>query len=394
MRQGVKLGAGELQKLWVDEGLAVMADGGVRIAPTFIEEVGTASAENVRSAALKRAFNLNPDACSAWLTSLGISVPATGPLRVGRELDLDGEGRVDLSIADARGQHVAFVEVKWLSPPRTAQLVSYKKSMGPVPLVLLSPVAFARPYAEATAGADAAATWSGLLPHLEAADGELMRDLRLTVRRLESMEAWVSRAVQEGRPVSDLQEVHAWLAADSQRLGLDVHFRRFVVTSLADRVVAELSALEPAAGWRRAVTVDGPRRDSQSDVTPEAWGDGVAAIPGTDRKACIFLRFHVDPGFERLKVVIGTSLLPYLEGREKSAWQQGHPDQIKACFDQLDTLRAGVSRELGLPRREAPGRQWYKGFGGRAFGGTRRLSAVVAAGRDLAPKLARLCGQS
>jgi len=289
---------GDLARVWVDCGLAQIVSDGVRIRPAFIEEVGTASAENLRSAALKRAFNLNPEACGAWLASLGVPIPATVALHVGRELDLDREGRVDLSIADEHGQYVAFVEVKWLSPPRMEQLRGYRRKMGQVPLMLLSPVAFPRPYAEADAGPVAAATWAGLLPHLKETDGEFLKDLRLTVRRLDSLEHWVRRAVEEDRPLSDLQELHAWLAADPQRLRLDVFFRRFVVTSLADRLVTELSRQDPTAGWRRAATEDVPRRDSQSDLTPEAWGDGVAEVPGSDRKTCVFLRFHVDPGFE------------------------------------------------------------------------------------------------
>lgn len=167
--------------------------------------------------------------------------------------------------------------------------------------------------------------------------------------------------------------------------------RRLVVTGLAEALVAKLEASAHASGWRRAQTVDGPRKDSQSDVTPKVFGGGVERVAESERMVSAFIRFHADRELSRIKVCLGTSVLPYLDGKSRATWEKTHADERARCFEQLTEIRRRVLGSLAKHKRASnaqPGtNEWYKSFGSSTHKETDAIDAIIESGRELVPVL-------
>src|SRR5262245_44219916 len=106
-----------LRERW--ESRRLMCNG--RYLPTFIEDVGTAAAENVRSAALRRWIDRHQSKARTWLNSVRSGCVEQEPLAATREVYLDSESRIDLKIVQ-KERDVAYVETKWASQPSYEQL--------------------------------------------------------------------------------------------------------------------------------------------------------------------------------------------------------------------------------------------------------------------------------
>ena len=367
----------ELKSKWSEKGLI---DKSGNIAPTFIEEVGSAAAENVRSAALKRWFNNNPEKGVSWLKNV-ISKDLSGdaPYSMIREYKLDKNSRVDLVVQDKKGINVAFIEVKWISVVKhDDQLAVYRnlidKDHAAVPLIILSPIEHARPVGGKKFDL-ISAKWSDLTDYLKRIDSKensLELDLWRSVFRLKSIEDLLRKSIDENRAVGDFFELDDWLneknKSNNKSEGLSELFRHIFFTLLSEKACSNFQKLDSSACWRRSATSNGEQSsDIQSDVSPENFNDGLIIVKkDLDKKIAVFLRFHSRAEFDAIDVSIGTSFIPYISGGEKAEWKNKYGENWELIKRQMHEVRYKLAQNAsdrglrGMRNCKINGENWFQ----------------------------------
>ena len=367
----------ELKSKWSEKGLI---DKSGDIAPTFIEEVGSAAAENVRSAALKRWFNNNPEEGVSWLKNVtSKDLSGVAPYSMIREYKLDKNSRVDLVVQDKKGINVAFIEVKWMSVVKhDDQLAVYRnhidKDHAAVPLIILSPIEHARPVGGKKFDF-ISAKWSDLADYLNHADSKensLELDLWRSVFRLKSIEELLRKSINDNRAVGDFFELDGWLnkinKSNNKSEGLSELFRHIFFALLSEKACSNFQKLDSSACWRRSATSNGGKSsDIQSDISPEKHNDGLIITKKvSDIKLALFLRFHAGKEFDSINVSIGTSFIPYLDGAEKTKWKTDNSVNWELIKSEMDKVRKKLERktsEHGLPGTrncKIDGENWFQ----------------------------------
>lgn len=394
----------QLHARWLEHDLAKMNAGGIVIRPTFIEDVGSAAAENIRSAALMRWFNANPERGHEWLSSLAKKFqPGKAPYRVTREHYLDPKNRIDLVVWDADGVPIAFIEAKWSSPVRHADQLEVYRSLidrehAGVPLLVLSPIRHTRPVG-GSAISLTATTWQALTNFLQK-DSRLKSepldaDLWRTCLRLKTLEDVLIEGISENKTLSEFMELHTWLAratdSDNKSLGYSDFTRQILLTFLAEELAKRINLFEHGPTWRRSVTVKGARNDAQSDICPVTPSDGL--IHGDDLRPnsiSLVARFHTYPSFDEIKVGIGTQITPYREGAARRRWITENPLLMQNTADKLFAIRSTIIEKLThcdiKNSKNAASREtaWFKEFAPKKFTGDSRVSELQEYGVLLA----------
>ncbi len=383
----------KLQTHWCDRGLAKHDAGIVSFVPTFIEEVGKASAETVRAAALVRLFNANEDLLKNWLKIVlpDFVIPHDEELRATREFSFDPKNRVDIAIKRKDGKEVVFVEVKWLAPTDDQQLLRYLKCInqdhGGARLIILSPIAHVWNIEQQRQGPQKTqevgiTTWAQLwetmkeesLPYT--ADRTVEDDLYFTIERLYSFQSAIHQAVTTNARLEEVFAVDKWL---EEAIPVDDSYRALLrmtlVTELAEQLVKRRNK---DSAWR-SQTAAGPRNDWQADVSFGREGESYVTLPLSDQYQYLklFTRFHLYKEADCLRVLAGSELGPYLEGKKKKDWEtKDTPDETQSIvFESLGRLREALVKKLinenltvgGNPRTKT--KPWFKSFSSVKFDG-------------------------
>jgi hypothetical protein len=392
----------KLQKTWLEHGLAIEAKGLVAVSPTFLEEVGSAAAENIRTAALMRWFNANPERGYKWLESICQSKLSINiPYRVTREHYLDEKNRVDLVVWDSENVPVAFIEAKWSSEVKHAeQLEVYRalieKNHKNALLVAISPVLHRRPVS-GKAFAVITTTWQSLENYLQSkvttnADS-IGSDLWKTCLRLKTLEGILVTAINENRTLEEFMELHAWIDqteySKNKSLGYGEFYRKILMTLLADAMAERLNQI---TAWRRSITINGPRKDTQSDICPEILRDGLISIDGvTANSISLVLRFHVYPKFDSIKIGVGTQIIPYKFKKDKDEYAKAHPQDMQKTADAVLSVRTSLIAELekaGVSNTKSAKTKktaWFKEYAPRKFTKLNRVNEMLGYGQHLSP---------
>ena len=315
---------------WVDHGL--MHGDGI-LAPTFIEEVGTASAENTRTAALDRWMRQNPDRAANWLSEVFHRPAGGGFKRCRREVPLSGGGdRPDLLVEFDHGSH-AIIEAKWGSIPDDNQLLRYREALlaagEPVlqpSVALLAPHRWPLPLAAAEDLVSV--SWSSVLSHMAAEDHATIEgDLRRTISRQGAIEVAVDEALRDGgEPLKQLTQLLTWLedlqliqpTETTKRLSASfcALARTTVTLGIADTISSRQArpVLEAATGAIGGdVTADiGLVKSTLGNDRPLASAPGAVLRPA--------LRVRCDHK-HRLTLEVGSHLMPYIQGKKaRASW--------------------------------------------------------------------------
>ena len=392
----------KLQETWLGHSLATEAKGVITISPTFLEEVGSAAAENIRTAALMRWFNANPERGYKWLESICQSkLSINVPYRVTREYYLDEKNRVDLVVWDSENMPVAFIEAKWSSEVKhTEQLEVYcaliEKNHENALLVVISPVLHRRPIS-GKAFPLITTTWQSLENYLQSkvnADADSIgSDLWRTCLRLKTLEDVLINAIKENRTLEEFMELHAWIDkteySKNKSLGYGEFYRKILMTLLADAMAERLN---PSTAWRRSITINGPRKDTQSDICPEMLRDGLISIDGvTENSISLVARFHVYPKFDSIKIGIGTQITPYKFKKDKDEYSNAHPQEMQKTAEAVLSVRTSLIAELekaGVSNTKSAKTKktaWFKEYAPRKFTKLNRVDEMLEYGQRLAP---------
>lgn len=388
---------GTVKKQWMAEGLC---DSSGAVIPTFIEEIGAASAENVRSAALKRWMNAHPEYNTRWLTGLIPELASRAPFTAGRELTLDSGNRIDLVLHDKDGKPAVFIENKWLSHMGQSQIASYREIIDRdypgTHLFAIGPIAHTRPQHDPEIKF-VATTWQGLADFVSAstrrsgsgAAATIEEDLSKTLQRIKMMSDAISDAVDRGAKLSEFFELFGRLSAEKKQDCGTAHaygelVRRLVVTGLADKLKHRLNSGNgiSQSPWRRSLATAGANGSFDADICPEYKNDGLIGIPGApDNTVALNIRFSSSEKFENIGVAVGTALLPYLEGKKRKDWVSTNPRRIEIAGRHLHDVRSELTSLLGVPEPKRPKNpdtvQWFKGIGRKKFGPDSNVSELI-----------------
>lgn len=249
----------ELAESWKSKGLL---DSSGQFQPTFLEDVGAACAENVRSAALMRWAKRNRDTAREWLGSvIGEEVGEISPSRevpIGKvEHPYGGKTRshtcrIDLEFIRDR----VYSEVKWSAPPSIEQLEEYDKALGSRPgtkIILLTPIDVVdhdfhdwevKPYGWPELPKTVIPVlWSSLTPYLRGTadaggdDAHEDRALSATIERwtylYEMIEEHVNRC-----DIMALTNTMNWVPSINAPKDYSELLRKLVLIKLADKIVS------------------------------------------------------------------------------------------------------------------------------------------------------------
>jgi hypothetical protein len=363
----------KLVALWEPLGLASSE----RWIPTFIEDVGTASAENMRSAALRRWMHNQPSSAATWLGEVtGLEIRSTS-LQVEREVAIRADSRVDLRVSD--GSATVFIEVKWGAAPDDAQLMRYHDVISArfpsAVLVILSPVRHVPGQGCALPGAIRRLDWRHLADALEQHDlggtGSIEADLQRTLSRWRCLTRVVHDAARAGHTtVKDLRELVQWVDDRASAAGMTDYpalARELVLSELAEAYASR----DPA--WRRCLTNRGANGDFQADVCQPEKGDSWQACPSyAPHGVASVLRFRAYPEMDTIDVQVGSAVTPYLTGADRRAWMTSDPKRAKGVFEHASSVRASLYdavRCAGLrPTGSTDTTQWWKRAYSASFG--------------------------
>lgn len=314
----------ELSLLWSEN--RILMDG-VPI-PTFIEEVGLACAENVRSAAICRWMNNHQQEALEWLKSLEcMDVPERVAFQ--REIsfssndenDMCRRSRIDIGIYNSETKSpVAFIELKWLAEASEDQLNKYRQCINEsypeslIPILVFCPVLAVEGVVSAPVELVSLFDYSRLsciIKHLPEQRLSIEDDLALTLERWELFTNCIRKNLKkEGTRISEFTDLDSWLMDCSPALtSYSDLFRRILVADLADTVSTRV-----ANGLRRTLTAKGPRGDMQADIAggkdfsffqnPKAHNQGHGML--------VNVRIRIPKGrFNEIQVSLGSSFLPY-----------------------------------------------------------------------------------
>ncbi|WP_437481597.1 hypothetical protein WME75_38375 [Sorangium sp. So ce1014] len=361
---------------------------GRRVVPTFIEDVGSAAAENVRSAALRRWLQTQPANASKWLAKVTGKTRDFAALQVDREIRLDASSRVDLRIS-ALNEAVAFVEAKWAAPPADNQLARYRaildQSIRSVPLILISPVRHAVGQGVTLPDGILLSDWSALFEHIDGDEaGTVENDLHRTIARWADLRAGLRDTLRSpNTTVRALQELTSWIDNEDGSFGSNlkdypVLLKQLVLAELAEAFVGAAGG----ANWRRCLTNRGARGDYQADMAPTSRGDGW--FPCADHQGvgvAILLRFHAYPDFQSITLQLGSCVLPYLDGEQRHQWTVQNEHRFQAAFEHAANVRRrlfeAVRRAKLQPRGSPATTEWYKCIYTTSFSNGEHISNIL-----------------
>ncbi len=340
-----------LKDSWRSEGLL---DKEGKFTPTFIEDVGTASAENVRSAALMRWARRNGEDARKWLKSLlGYEVGELSPKREVQLLGIDhkSKGRIDLDLMPDQTPNRILAEVKWCTSPDHEQIEKYNeatevKDHGK--FILLTPIEVMHEYhgshnpvlkwAPPFPTNVVFTTWTALRDYLHnrsLEDGIFSQ----TIGRWSSLGGFVSKCAKDNA-IPDLLELVKWLTDEETQAPKD--YRTLVIQLVLARIAENICANLGRGEWFRGYPYKGSKGDAGGDLTVDIYHKAQSFTAfednatGVSRGMLVCIRLRV-PGVSHpeLQVQIGTKVNPY------SKIHYPNPP-----MDKVETLRRKVVGEL------------------------------------------------
>lgn len=303
---------------------------------TFIEEIGRAAAENVRSAAIARYFNSNNYKAREFLKHYGISLPDIRlfvdrevhfSMNVHDEKNKKRSFRLDLGFFDSADvkKPLAFFEMKWLADLRIEQIDAYRNAINEehpnldVPIIALCPVkpvfGILDDRVDNVVLDDFTALASNITPDTESKNN-IEIDMAYTLQRWIQFQQIVKQAVRNTyTQVSEFTKLHDWLEGKSSsfnnysKAGYGNLLKRIIVAELADMT----SKVENMLHFKRCHTSEGNHGDLQADVADvnkSSFFPHKAQISG--HGILTNIRYRIPPGsLEEIQVSLGTSIEPY-----------------------------------------------------------------------------------
>ena len=380
----------ELKSMWDGNGL--LHNGEPK--PTFIEEVGLACAENVRSAAICRWMNQHQKKAVEWLENLGCHDVPKG-VRFLREIPFDvtensgrnKRSRIDIGVYNSLNEHpVAFIEMKWLAELSGGQLDRYRRGIDEkypghhVPLFALCPVKQVQDVLDIPRRYVHLRDYDSLLQSLKGRSEGLLsfeEDIAQTLARWRLLSGFVHHKIlaSESTTVEEIGELDSWLLGHGNPIACYSELlRRIIVADLAD-MVGEFAGY----GLRRTYTAKGPRGDMQADVAGEKdfsfFHNPKAVEKDHGMLVCIRIRMPKDE-FKELQVSLGSSYVPYRN--------MGEPDPGE--WDFCEVARGIIGEKLRLASMNiltSSCQMRWKCSHTRRFKGSDSMTDVVDHGRRL-----------
>jgi hypothetical protein len=188
-------------------------------------------------------------------------------------------------------------------------------------------------------------------------------------------------------------ELHAWIDqteySKNKSLGYGEFYRKILMTLLADAMAERLNQI---TAWRRSITINGPRKDTQSDICPEILRDGLISIDGvTANSISLVLRLHVYPKFDSIKIGVGTQIIPYKFKKDKDEYTKAHPQDMQKTADAVLSVRTSLIAELekaGVSNTKSAKTKktaWFKEYAPRKFTKLNRVNEMLGYGQHLSP---------
>lgn len=341
----------EVSDAWEAKGL--LREG--RIVPTFIEEVGTASAENTRSAAFMRWASRNPDEFFVWLSET-TETARISEGAIEREFKLPGVKRkVDL-VVTASGVPKAFFEFKWDSQVDFKQIRGYREIINKefsesVPLLVVSPFKLRETVSDILPSkVTFLVSWSELFETLlrgSNLDGnDIENDFTRSVYRWWSLQNLVR--VKLTYPVVHLDEfsnLMLWM----RKVALEVKLRDYIGLTgklIANEIAEAMLAAPELDGWRKCGLGKGANgSDASCDICSKNINLCQFQIR-PDERIAVVVRVRVDLTRGRISLQIGSEMEPYLGRKQKKEVKQADTMKWKRLHKYSSEVRNKLIEEI------------------------------------------------
>lgn len=340
-----------LSDIWEEKGL--LLDG--RIVPTFIEEVGTASAENTRSAAFKRWASLNSSKFYKWLSDT-TETPLIREGCIDREYKLQGvRERVDLVVTSS-GAPKAFVEFKWDSHLRFEQLRSYKEIISKeysetIPLLVVSPFILRETISEKLPSegitlVDWSKLYETLLAESSLEGNSVEHDFTRTIYRWWSFQKLVKEALADSSvSLGELKNLMLWIIEIASEVKLRDYIGltgKLIANEIADALLDE-PELE---SWRKCGLGKGANgSDVSCDICSISDRFCFHQIQPGER-IIVLIRVKVDLRRGNIGLEIGSAMEPYLGRKQKAILKQTDSEKWNRLHQYASIVRKKLVDEI------------------------------------------------
>jgi hypothetical protein len=336
----------DLEKSWKSKGMLDIEN---HFLPTFLEEVGTACAENVRSAALMRWARRNGPAACGWLKSmLGHDIEGIFPRREVQLVDHKGRscGRIDLELKPAEAMYKRILaEVKWCASPSRMQMDQYNEAIDVLSnseILLLTPIEIKQvvldkncPVAEWKRYPDniVFTTWTELQFHIEHTSNPEDGFLSLTVERWANLVSLVEALIQRVS-LPELIDLIAWMSAIQAPVDYITLVKQLVLAKLADSLCEMFGP-----DWFRSYPSKGAHG---ADITVDVFNQRTSFFPCKLVElgkvggilVSIRLRIHTGKKMPVIEIQLGSAWSPY-ETESQGSELEYLRKAIKTCCNQL-----------------------------------------------------------
>jgi len=326
--------------------------GNDKIVPTFIEEVGSASAENTRTAALKRWACNNRVYFAEWVLEVtGVKLPAEWSIQ--REHTLfnskNKPKRIDLVIrhGDKNDDIDLFIESKWKSLPGLDQIRDYAECMTKAdinaPLLLLTPVPLLIGNVAELPSQVKQVDWTSLSEFIppNVIGTNLEKDLGRTLFRWAHLKNSVRDFIQGNSnfKMVELSELMEWIKSvhDKEAMEYSRLTPLLILNEVCDRILLE----NELQNWMKSgIGVGAHGNDCSVDLCLKETGSCFVPIVENPQKG-IAVSVRVRIGFKdfSIEVQIGSALVPYQE--EKTS------DDIQLMFNKAKEIRTLLHQMIG-----------------------------------------------
>ena len=322
------------------------------IIPTFIEEVGSASAENTRTAALKRWACNNRVSFAEWVLEVtDVKLPAEWAIQREYTLfNLDNKPkRIDLAImhGDKNDDIDLFIESKWKSLPGLDQIRDYAECMTKAdinaPLLLLTPVPLLIGNVAELPSQVKQVDWTSLSEFIppKATGTNLEQDLGRTLFRWTHLKNSVSDFIQGNSnfKMEELSEFMKWIKRVHDKESIE--YSRLTPLLILNEVCDQILLENELQNWMKTdIGVGVHGNDCSVDIRLKETGSCFIPIVENPLKG-IAVSVRVRIGFKNysIEVQIGSELVPYQE--EKTS------DDIRLMFNKAKETRTLLHQKIG-----------------------------------------------
>jgi len=317
------------------------------IKPTFIEEVGSASAENTRTAALKRWACKNPEVFANWIYEVtNVELPCKWNIQ--REYTLfksnNKINRVDLAVFHGNNRELfdLFVESKWKSIPSLKQILDYNDVMTNqsivAPLLLLSPVPLLMGSLSELPPLVKQVDWTTLSKFIppEKFGGDLEHDLGRTLFRWKHLKDSLCCYIKDCSEATtkDLSELMNWIKCIHEREATEYYRLTplLVLNEISDQMLQQTELLN----WMKfGIGVGAHGTDCSVDLCSNKKEHYFIPISNNTAKGVnVTIRSRIRHKDYRIELQIGSNIQPYDEPETSDDIQHlfNKAEEVRKCF--------------------------------------------------------------